>query len=347
MSSTLQAAAEHLLAPGDLDERALSRTLDSLLAHRVDLADLYFQSTRAESWVLEDGIVKEGSHSIEQGVGVRAVCGEKTGFAYSDEIVLPALTQAAEAARAIAASGASGGVQVFKPAGSLDLYRPRDPIDTLLEWEGKTYQLIDTAGIRRRSQVSGVAEGIAVLFARRQLERADLAILVIDASRGVTSGDLAIAGLAWEMGRGIVVALNKWDLLDEEGREHLEETWLRLEEVTGRPPRVNISALTGRRLDRLLPEVDRALERFRLELSTSEVNRILERAVAQHQAPQVRHRPWRLFYATQVTTAPPTFMLFANRTLEKESTYRRYLENRLRDELDLSGIPLRLVVRQR
>lgn len=223
----------------------------------------------------------------------------------------------------------------------------RDPIDTLLEWDGKTYQLIDTAGIRRRSQVSGAAEGIAVLFARRQLERADLAILVVDASQGVTSGDLAIASLAWEMGRGVVVALNKWDLLDEEGREHLEETWLRLEEVTGKPPRVNISALSGRRVDRLLPEVDRALERFRLELSTSEVNRILERAVAQHQAPQVRHRPWRLFYATQVTTGPPTFMLFANRTLEKESTYRRYLENRLREELDLSGIPLRLVVRER
>jgi len=132
-NTPLEIVSHHLLAPGDLDERAIARTLDSVLSHRVDLADLYFQSTRSESWVLEDGIVREGSHSIEQGVGVRAVSGEKTGFAYSDEIVLPALTQAAQAARAIASSGASGQVQVFRHGTGRALYRPTDPLDTLDE----------------------------------------------------------------------------------------------------------------------------------------------------------------------------------------------------------------------
>ncbi|MEM9553275.1 MAG: ribosome biogenesis GTPase Der [Acidobacteriota bacterium] len=223
----------------------------------------------------------------------------------------------------------------------------RDPIDSLLDVDGVTYRLIDTAGIRRRSQVSGVAEEIAVLFARRQIERAQVVVLVVDAAAGVTTGDRTIAGLAWDLGRPVVVAVNKWDLLDDDARTELEESWLRLDQLLASPSRVNLSALTGRRVDRLLPAVASALERSRLQLSTSEVNRLFERAVAMHQPPQVGGRPWRVYYATQVKTAPPTFMLFANRTLERTDTYRRYLENRLRDELDLSGVPIRLVIRRR
>ena len=223
----------------------------------------------------------------------------------------------------------------------------RDPVDTLLAWDDRDYRLIDTAGIRRRSQVSGVAEQVAVMFARRQMERADAVVLVVDAGAGVTSGDLSIAGVAWELGRGVAVAVNKWDLLDAEARERLEESWPRLEELLASPPRVNVSALSGRRVDRLLPAVDSLLERLRLELPTSEVNRLFERAIQAHSPPQYKGRPWRLYYATQVASAPPTFMLFANRTLERSDTYRRYLENRLRRELDLDGVPVRLVIRKR
>ncbi len=223
----------------------------------------------------------------------------------------------------------------------------RDPVDTLLTWNDRQYRIIDTAGIRRRSQVSGVAEQVAVMFARRQIERADAVVLVIDAAAGITSGDLSIAGVAWELGRGVAVALNKWDLLDAEAREDLEDGWPRLEELLASPPRVNVSALSGRRIDRLLPAVQTLLERLRLELTTSEVNRLFERAVQAHQPPQLKGRPWRLYYATQVATAPPTFMLFANRSLERSDTYRRYLENRLRRELDLDGVPVRLVIRKR
>lgn len=223
----------------------------------------------------------------------------------------------------------------------------RDPIDTMLTYEGRTYCLVDTAGIRRRSQVSGAAEDIAVMFARRQMERADLAVLLIDASQGVTSGDMAIAGTAWEMGRAVVVAFNKWDLLDEELREDLEMSWERLQELLANPARVNVSALSSRRMDRLLPAVDKALERYRTELGTSEVNRFFEQALINHTPPQRKGKPWKLYYATQVSTGPPTFMLFANRTLERSDTYRRYLENRLREAYDLAGVPVRLVIRQR
>ena len=223
----------------------------------------------------------------------------------------------------------------------------RDPIDTELEWRERRFRLVDTAGIRRRSQVSGVAEDLAVLFARRQMERSELVVLLIDAAQGVTSGDLAIAGTAWELGRAVVVAVNKWDLIDDESRRALEEDWPRLDELLSGPARVNVSALTGRRLDRLLPAVVATSQRYRLQLGTGEVNRIFERAVARHQAPQHHGRPWKLFYVTQVSTAPPTFMLFANRTLNHSSSYRRYLENRLREAHDLGGVPIRLVIRRR
>ncbi|MEM9596459.1 MAG: ribosome biogenesis GTPase Der [Acidobacteriota bacterium] len=223
----------------------------------------------------------------------------------------------------------------------------RDPIDTLLDVDGRRYRLIDTAGIRRRSQVTGFAEDVAVLFARRQIERANIVVLLVDASQGVTTGDLAIAGDAWELGRAVVVAINKWDLLDEAAREDLEGSWERLDELLAKPPRINVSALSGRRVDRLLPAVDATLERSRTKLPTGEVNRLFERALELHQPPQVKGRPWKLYYATQVATAPPTFMLFANRTLERSDTYRRYLVNRIREWLDLAGVPIRLVIRKR
>ena len=223
----------------------------------------------------------------------------------------------------------------------------RDPVDSVLRRGDRRFRLIDTAGIRRRGHLSGAPEELAVMFARRQIERAELAVLLVDAAQGVTSGELAIAGQAWEMGRAVVVAVNKWDLLDDEARERLEDSWPRLAELLAAPPRVNLSALSGRHVDRLLPAVERALERYRIQLSTSEVNQLFERAVRRHQAPQRGGRPWKLYYATQVGCAPPTFMLFANRTLERHDTYRRYLENRLREALDLGGIPVRLVIRRR
>jgi len=223
----------------------------------------------------------------------------------------------------------------------------RDPIDTTVEWDGTRYVLVDTAGIRRRSKTADAPEELAVMMARRQLEGADLALLVVDASQGVTSGDLAIAGTAWELGRACVVLTNKWDLLDDESRERLEVSWQRLDEILAEPPRVNISALSGRGVQKVFPAVEEILERHRLELGTAELNRLFEGLLRRHRPPAMDGHEWKILYSTQVRTAPPTFMLFANRSLPRQSSYRRYLENGLRSELDLAGIPIRLVIRKR
>jgi GTP-binding protein len=223
----------------------------------------------------------------------------------------------------------------------------RDPIDTLIEHQGKHYLLIDTAGIRRRSKASGAPEELAVLMAQRQIERADVAVLVVDAEQGVTAGDLAIAGAIWEAGRAAIVAVNKWDLLDDVARERLDLTWPRLDELLAVPPRVNLSCATGRGVEKLFPAIDAALVAFRTKLSTAEVNKLFEEATRRHRPPAEQGRPWKLYYATQVSSGPPTFMVFANRALQRTHTYRRYLENVLREHLGLQGVPVRLVVRAR
>jgi TldD protein len=130
-SSHLDIARQRLLAPAGLDEGDLDRVFGQLLGHAVDGGDLYFQSTRFESWVLEDGIVKEGTHSIEQGAGVRAISGDKTGFAYSDEIMMPALLQASTAARAIARQGTAGKLQAWHAGKENLLYPALDPLDRM------------------------------------------------------------------------------------------------------------------------------------------------------------------------------------------------------------------------
>jgi GTPase len=223
----------------------------------------------------------------------------------------------------------------------------RDPVDSLFSRAGRSYLLIDTAGIRRRSQMAGAPEALAVMMARRQIERAQLAVLVVDAAQGVTSGDLAIAGTIWELGRAAVLAINKWDLLDGEARARLELSLERLDEHLAHPGRVNVSALTGRGVEKLFPAIDRALAGYATRLGTAEVNRLFESAIRKVSPPSLGGRPWKLYYATQVSSGPPTFMLFSNRALPRNHNYRRYLENRLRDQLDLAGVPLRLVVRRR
>jgi GTP-binding protein len=223
----------------------------------------------------------------------------------------------------------------------------RDPVDTLITRGERSYLLIDTAGIRRRSQTSGAPEELAVMMARRQIERAQVAVLVVDAAAGVTSGDLAIAGTIWELGRAAVVAINKWDLLDEDSRAALELSWERLDQLLGSPARVNLSALSGRGIEKLFPLLDHVLDAYHTRLSTGEINRLFEAATNRVQPPAENGHPWKMYYATQVSTAPPTFMLFCNRTLPKNSHYRRYLENRLREDLDLAGVPVRLVIRKR
>jgi GTPase len=223
----------------------------------------------------------------------------------------------------------------------------RDPVDTLIQWGDRAFLLVDTAGIRRRAKASGTPEELAVMMAQRQIDRAEVALLVVDAAQGITSGDLAIASAIWDKGRAAVVVVNKWDLLDDDGRHRLDETWPRLAGLLAEPRRVNVSAVTGRGVEKVLPQVAAAHESFHLRLGTGEVNRLFEQALREHHPPSEHGKPWKVLYTTQVGTGPPTFMMFANRALPRTSDYRRYLENRVRERLGLAGVPVRLVIRRR
>ncbi|MGE5626008.1 MAG: metalloprotease TldD [Bacillota bacterium] len=164
MQNALKIAEQALLSPTGLDEKQVAGLLDRLLAYKVDSADLYFQLSRHETWALEDGIVKEGNHNIEQGVGVRAVAGEKTGFAYSDEIVLPALTRASDMARAIARSGGENGLKAWTPHAPQRLYPPLDPLPTLLdEAKVKLLEQVDAEARRLDPRVKQVMVSLAAV----------------------------------------------------------------------------------------------------------------------------------------------------------------------------------------
>ena len=181
MSNALETASRHVLEPASIGEADIRRTLDSILVNDVDQADLYFQYTRFESWVLEDGIVKDASHNIEQGVGVRAISGEKTGFAYSDEIVLPALTQAAKSARAIARSGGEGRLHAWHGRNGHDLYLPVDPLASMDEHA--RIALLESLDAEARRQDPRVKQVIVSLAG-------EFSTVLIAASDGTYAGDV-------------------------------------------------------------------------------------------------------------------------------------------------------------
>jgi GTPase len=228
----------------------------------------------------------------------------------------------------------------------------RDAIDTRLPWGRTEIVLIDTAGIRRRGRVAGgpAAERYSTLRSFRAISRADVAVLLIDAVDGLTAQDAHIAGFVVEEGRGLVVAVNKWDAVEEKTGNTFDQyvEWIRHEApFLDFAPIVSISAKTGQRVDRVLQlSVDVWAER-RKRIPTGELNRVVGDATARQEPPPVKGRRPKLFYATQVGTAPPTFVFFAREAGSVHFSYRRYLENRLRDEFGYLGTPIRLVFRER
>ncbi len=228
----------------------------------------------------------------------------------------------------------------------------RDAIDTRLAWGRSEVVLIDTAGIRRRGKVASgpAAERYSTMRALTALSRADVAVLVIDAVEGLTSQDAHVAGYAVEEGKGLVLAVNKWDLVADKTDRTFDQyiEWIRNEvPFIEFAPIVSISAKTGQRVGRVLElAVDIWAERRR-RIPTGELNRVLTAATERTPPPPVRgHRP-RLFYATQATIAPPTFVFFASDASAVHFSYRRYLENRLRETFGFDGTPIRLVFRDR
>jgi GTPase len=228
----------------------------------------------------------------------------------------------------------------------------RDAIDTRLAWGRSEIVLIDTAGIRRRGKVASgaAAERYSTMRALTALSRADVAVLVLDAVEGLTSQDAHVAGYAIEEGKGLVLAVNKWDLVAEKTDRTFDQyvEWIRNEvPFLEFAPIVSISAKTGQRVGRVLElAIDIWAER-RKRVPTGELNRMLSGATERTPPPLVRGRRPKLFYATQAGIAPPTFVFFASDAAAVHFSYRRYLENRLRETFGFDGTPIRLVFRDR
>jgi GTP-binding protein len=228
----------------------------------------------------------------------------------------------------------------------------RDAIDTRLPWGRTEIVLIDTAGIRRRGRVAGgpAAERYSTLRSFRAISRADVAVLLIDAVDGLTAQDAHIAGFVVEEGRGLVVAVNKWDAVEEKTGNTVDQyvEWIRhAAPLLDFAPVVSISAKTGQRVERVLElAVDVWAERRR-RVPTGELNRVIGAALARQEPPAVKGRRPKLFYATQVGVAPPTFVFFARDAGSVHFSYRRYLENKLRDAFGFLGTPVQLVFRER
>ena len=228
----------------------------------------------------------------------------------------------------------------------------RDAIDTRLAWGRSEVVLIDTAGIRRRGKVAAgpAAERYSTLRALHALSRADVAVLVIDAVEGLTAQDAHVAGYVVEEGKGLVIAVNKWDLVaDKTDRTFGQYTeWIRTElPFLDFAPIVSISAKTGQRVGRVLEAAIDIWGERRKRISTGELNRVLTAATERTPPPPVRGNRPKLFYATQAAVAPPTFVFFASDASAVHFSYRRYLENRLRETFGFDGTPIRLVFRDR
>jgi GTP-binding protein len=221
----------------------------------------------------------------------------------------------------------------------------RDPVDELVELGGRTWTFVDTAGIRRRVHQTTGADFYASLRTQAALERAEVAVVLLEASERLTEQDTRIISSVVESGRALVLAFNKWDLTDEERRDLLErEIELDLAHVAW-APRVNVSARTGRHLDRLVPALDLALTSWASRVPTGRLNSFLGTVVAAHPHPVRGGKQPRILFATQAGTRPPTFVLFASGFLE--AGYRRFVERRLREEFGFAGTPVGLSVRVR
>lgn len=220
-----------------------------------------------------------------------------------------------------------------------------DPVDELIELGGRTWRFVDTAGIRRRARESSGHEYYATLRTQSAIERAEVVVVLIDASDVLSEQDVRILSMAADAGRAIVIAYNKWDLLDEERRYYLEGEIERDLAHVQWAPRANVSALTGRHMDRLVPAIDAALGGWETRVSTGRLNSFIADLVASHPHPVRGGKQSRILYASQVDVRPPKFLVFATGHLE--AGYVRFIERRLREEFGFEGSPLDVQVRVR
>ncbi|GCD88932.1 ribosome biogenesis GTPase Der [Nocardioides sp. LS1] len=220
-----------------------------------------------------------------------------------------------------------------------------DPVDELIELGGRTWRFIDTAGIRKRVKEASGHEYYASLRTTTAIDRAEVAVLVIDGGQSISEQDIRIIQTIREAGRALVIAFNKWDLVDDERRYYLEREIERELVQVQWAPRINITASTGWHVDRLVPALDKALEGWETRIGTGALNAFLGRLVAEHPHPVRGGKQPRVLFATQAGTAPPVFILFTSGKLD--ASYERYIERRLREEFGFVGTPIVLQQRPR
>ncbi len=220
-----------------------------------------------------------------------------------------------------------------------------DPVDELVDIKGTWWWFVDTAGVRRKAKQSAGHEYYATLRTQSALERSEVAIVLIDSSESISEQDVRILSMVVESGRALVLAFNKWDLVDEDRRRYLDREIDRDLNMVTWAPRVNVSALTGRHMDKLTAALEQALEGWETRVSTGALNRFLAELAAAHPHPVRGGKQPRILFATQVGVGPPSFALFTTGFLE--AGYRRFIERRLREEFGFIGTPLRLMMRVR
>ena len=225
----------------------------------------------------------------------------------------------------------------------------RDSIDTPLEKDGEKYILVDTAGIRRKNKIYEDIERYSVIRAIAAIERSDVCVIMIDATEGFTEQDSKVAGLAHEAGKACIIAVNKWDAIEKDGttmnsyKKDLEKDFAFMSYA----PMIFISAKTGQRLDKLFEMIKAVANANSMRIKTGTLNDVLAQATARVQPPTDKGRRLKIFYMTQASTKPPTFVCFVNSAQLFHFSYQRYLENRIRDTFGLEGTPIRFVIRER
>ena len=225
----------------------------------------------------------------------------------------------------------------------------RDAIDTKFENETGKYVLIDTAGIRRKSKVKESIEKFSIMRTLLAVERADVCLMMIDATQGVTDQDAKIAGEAHEAGKGVIIVVNKWDAVEKETgtlEQYKKEVYEKLKYLSYAPI-IFISAKTGQRVNKLFDLINHVAEQNSLRISTSVLNQVINEAIAIVQPPTDKGKRLKIFYGTQASTKPPTFVIFVNSKELFHFSYERYLVNQIRKEFGLEGTPVRIIAREK
>ncbi|MBR6405946.1 MAG: ribosome biogenesis GTPase Der [Lachnospiraceae bacterium] len=225
----------------------------------------------------------------------------------------------------------------------------RDAIDTVVRYNHKEYVFIDTAGLRRKNKIKEELERYSIIRAVTAVERADIVIMMIDASEGVTEQDAKVAGIAHERGKGVIIAVNKWDLVEKDDKTIYRFTETVRQTLSFMPYAeiLFISAKTGQRLGRIFEVVDMVIENHNLRIATGVLNEIISEAVVMQQPPSDKGKRLKIFYATEVSVKPPTFVIFVNNKELMHFSYTRYLENKIREAFGFRGTPLRFIIRER